>query len=125
MPTLSHLAINADDTAASRAFYRATFGWRFTAWGPPGFYRIPADDPTGPGVTTALQQRRDLLDGPTTGFECTIAVDDLAAVADAARAAGGRTLSEPTTIAGVGHLLWLADPSGNVVGAMNYDDAAG
>jgi uncharacterized protein len=125
MATLSHIAINADDTAASRVFYRATFGWRFRAWGPPGFYRIPADDPAGPGVVAALQQRRDLLsDRPTTGFECTIAVDDLDAVAQAAQDAGGRILAQPTTIAGVGHLLWLADPSGNVVGAMNYDDDA-
>ncbi len=46
-----------------------------------------------------------------TGFECTIA-------------AGGRVLMETTTIAGVGHLVWLADPSGNVVGAMTYDSSA-
>jgi len=24
---------------------------------------------------------------------------------------------------GIGHLVWLADPSGNVVGAMQYDSA--
>jgi hypothetical protein len=30
-----------------------------------------------------------------------------------------------TTIAGVGHLVWLADPSGNVVGAMQHDADAG
>ncbi len=125
MSTLSHIAINADDIPASRAFYRATFGWQFSAWGPPGFYRIAADDPRGPGVTAALQQRRQLLDDRiTTAFECTVAVDDVHRVERAALAAGGRLLMETTTIAGVGHLIWLADPSGNVVGAMQHDSNA-
>jgi predicted enzyme related to lactoylglutathione lyase len=125
MNTLSHIAINSDDVSASRAFYRAAFGWQFSAWGPPGFYRVEADDPHGPGVTAALQQRRRLLaDHPTTGFECTIAVDDIDRVERAALAAGGRLLMQTTTIAGVGHLVWLADPSGNVVGAMQYDNNA-
>jgi uncharacterized protein len=125
MTKLSHIAINADDVPASRAFYRATFGWQFSAWGPPGFYRMEADDPHGPGVTAALQQRRQLLaDQPTTGFECTVAVDDIHRAQKAALAAGGQLLMQNTTIAGVGHLIWLADPSGNVVGVMQYDDNA-
>jgi predicted enzyme related to lactoylglutathione lyase len=125
MTKLSHVAINADDLPATRAFYRATFGWQFSAWGPPGFYRIEADDPHGPGVTAALQQRRDLMpDQPTTGWECTIAVDDVDKVTTAALAAGGRVLMTRTTITGVGHLIWLGDPSGNVVGAMEYDHTA-
>jgi uncharacterized protein len=79
----------------------------------------------GPGVTTAIQQRRDLLAGPTTGFECTMEVADVDRTVQAAVAAGGRVLMDRTTIAKVGHLIWLADPSGNVVGAMTYDpDAA-
>jgi predicted enzyme related to lactoylglutathione lyase len=85
---------------------------------------MDADDPAGPGVTAAIQQRRDLLTGPTTGFECTVGVDDVDRTVKAAVAAGGRVLMDRTTIAGVGHLVWLADPSGNVVGAMTYDSEA-
>ena len=125
MTPLTHIGINADDTDVSRSFYADTFGWHFAPWGPPGFYRVEADDPSGPGVMAALQQRRQLLpDGPTSGFECTVAVQDLDAVARHARSGGGRVLMERTTITGVGHLLWLADPAGNVVGAMQYDEAA-
>jgi uncharacterized protein len=125
MNELAHFAINADDVSLARRFYRDTFGWDFAPWGPPGFYRIEAEAPGGPGVTAALQQRRDLQpDRPTTGFECTIAVADVTATRTAAVAAGGRVLMETTTIAGVGHLIWLADPSGNVVGAMTYDSTA-
>ena len=75
-------------------------------------------------MMAALQARRD-LGGRVRGFECTIAVEDADATAAAAVAAGGRVLMERTTIAGVGDLVWLEDPSGNVFGAMRYDDAAG
>ncbi len=123
--TLTHVAINADDVPTSRSFYRELFGWEFSAWGPPGFYRVEANDSRGPGVTAAIQQRRQLLaDHPTTGFECTIAVDNVRRAERVALAAGGRLLSENTVIAGVGYLIWLADPSGNVVGVMQYDNDA-
>jgi predicted enzyme related to lactoylglutathione lyase len=122
MYELTHFAINADDVQQARRFYRETFGWEFSAWGPPGFYRIEAGTPGGPGVTAALQQRRDLIPGrPVAGFESTVAVPDVAAVTAAALAAGGRVLMDKTTIEGVGDLVWLADPSDNVVGAMRYE----
>ncbi|MEO6715075.1 MAG: VOC family protein [Mycobacteriales bacterium] len=118
---IRHFAINADDVAATADFYSTVFDWRFAPWGPPGFYQIE----TGGELIGALQQRRELIPGQRTlGFECTIAVGDVAAATAAIVAAGGRILMERSTIAGVGHLIWFADPSGNVVGAMQYDAAA-
>jgi predicted enzyme related to lactoylglutathione lyase len=61
---------------------------------------------------------------PVRGLEGTFAVPDVVAVRRAALRTGGRVLMEPTTIAGVGELVWLADPDGNVVGAMRYDPGA-
>lgn len=123
--TVSHFAINADDVDAARRFYERVVGWRFEAWGPPGFFHILTADGSQPGPIGALQQRRDIAPGVrTTGFECTVAVDDIDAVAAAVSANGGEILMPRTTIAGVGHLVFFADPSGNVVGAMQYDPAA-
>jgi predicted enzyme related to lactoylglutathione lyase len=120
--TLRHFAINAADVPAAQRFYRAVFDWGFTPWGPPGFFHIETGDPVLRG---ALQQRRDLLPGqPVRGLEGTFAVPDVTAVARAAVRAGGRVLMAPTTIAGVGELIWLADPDANVVGAMRYDPGA-
>lgn len=117
---LRHFAINATDVDAARRFYGAVFDIHCTPWGPPGFFRLDS----GPeGVQGALQQRRDLVEVPTRGFECTFAVDDVHATAQAAVAAGGRVLMAPTTIEGVGTLVWLADPDGNAVGAMQYGAA--
>jgi predicted enzyme related to lactoylglutathione lyase len=121
MNGLTHFAINADDVPAARAFYEKVFGWRFSAFGPPDFYRIQT--PSGPGG--ALQKRRELVEGqPTIGFECTIDVADVDATAAAVTAAGGRIIMPRTTITGVGHLIFFLDPGGNVVGAIQDDEAA-
>ena len=113
---IAHFAINADDPASSLRFYEALFGWRFEPWGPPGFFfRMQRDS----GIV-ALQQRRDLGGVRVTGFECTVAVEDVGAVAEAVVAHGGRLLMERTTIPGVGDLIFFEDPAGNVAGAMQY-----
>ncbi|WP_291413527.1 hypothetical protein [Actinophytocola sp.] len=39
-------------------------------------------------------------------------------------AGGDEVVTARTTISDVGDLVFPADPSGNVVGAMRYDDAA-
>ncbi len=119
---LAHFAINADDVPTSRAFYESVFGWTFSAWGPPGFYQID----TGPGgVQGALHQRRELDGRAINGLECTFAVDDVRATERSVREAGGTIVLEPFVIAGVGTLIFFADPGGNVVGAMQYDPQAG
>jgi hypothetical protein len=121
---LSHFAINADDIVVARAFYESVFGWTFTAWGPPGFFQIRTGSDVEPGVQGALQQRRELIEGARTGVECTFAVEDVDATAEAVRAAGGTVIMERFTISGVGHLIFFRDPDGNPIGAMQYDPNA-
>ena len=123
--TVAHFAINADDDTTTRAFYGALFGWTFEPWGPPSFFHIKRADGELPGLIGGFQARRELAAGlRMTGFECTVAVDDVDAVIDATRAHGGEVLMEKTTIVGVGDLAFVKDPSGNVVGAMRYNEAA-
>ena len=125
MTNLAHFAVNADDVDAARRFYETVLGWRFHAWGPPGFFQIETGDDGDPGIRGALQQRRELVPGVrTVGFECTFGVDDVDAVAKAVVDNGGKILMEKTTITGVGDLIWFQDPDGNALGAMRYDPAA-
>jgi uncharacterized protein len=120
--TVAHFAINADDVERSRAFYSKVFGWKFAAWGPPGFYQIEAE---GSPVVGALQGRRELVKGQKTiGFECTFAVDSIDATEEAVKSAGGKVVLERSVIVGVGTLMFFADLDGNVFGAMQYDAAA-
>ncbi len=37
MPHVAHFAINANDVDRAKRFYERVFGWKFNAWGPPGF----------------------------------------------------------------------------------------
>lgn len=117
MYDVGHMAINADDVDATRAFYESVCGWQFEAWGPPGFHRAELPG----GFTVAIQQRRELLPGsPTIGVEATITVDDVVACLERAEAAGGRTVMPPTEIPGVGTVAFIADPGGNPIGFMQH-----
>jgi uncharacterized protein len=110
---LTHFAVNADDIPATRRFYEALFGWRFTE-AYPGFWRTTD---AGPAIG-AIQGRRTFAHD--AGLEVTFAVDDADAAAATAERHGGRVLMPKSAIPGVGELLFLADPSGNVTGAMRY-----
>lgn len=117
---INHFAINANEVERARSFYESVFGWEFTAWGPPDFYRIStgAGDPVG----GALHKRRDIVSGrPIHGFECTIAVDDVDSVAKAVVEAGGRIVMEKSVITGVGELIFFEDTEGNIAAAMRYE----
>src|SRR3982074_381833 len=122
---LAHFAINADDLDRARRFYERVFGWRFEPWGPPGFLQIMTGTEGEPGIQGAMQKRRELVAGQRTiGFECTVSVKDVDAVAAAVVANGGAILIPRVLIPTVGHLIFFRDPEGNVVRAMQYDSNA-
>jgi predicted enzyme related to lactoylglutathione lyase len=109
-------AITADDVERAKVFYGSVFGWTFEDWGPPGVYLI-----RGAGLQGALQGR----DAPPTGtglrgFEMTIGVDDVDAIARAVEAAGGKVVMAKFRIETVGDLIYFEDSEGNRVGAMRY-----
>ena len=122
---VAHFAINADDLERARRFYERVFGWRFEAWGPPGFLQAITGTESEPGIRGALQQRRELVAGQRTiGWECSLAVEDVDAVAAAVVANGGTIVIPRTLIPTVGHLIFFRDPEGNVAGAMQFDPNA-
>ena len=116
-----HFAIHADDVERARRFYAAVFGWHFEAWGPPNFYRIHTGPPHDPGIEGALHERHEPLDGRgVRAFECTVAVDDLAATRSAVVAHGGTVRTSDIEIPGIGTLFQFLDTEGNVLCAMRY-----
>lgn len=116
---LAHFAIHADDCQRAKAFYEGVFGWTFEPWGPPDFWLIH----TSPGATVlgALQKRHQPVTGTgTIGFECTIGVDDVKAIAASIEEHGGALTMQPMLLETVGTLVMFTDTEGNVVGAMQY-----
>ena len=125
MPHLAHFAINADDVPRARRFYERVFGWKFNAWGPPGFYQIDMGAAAPGAVLGALQGRRELVKGrPTIGYECTISVPSIDDTIKAVLANGGKTVLEKSVIVGVGALAFFQDPEGNAFGAIEFNTAA-
>ena len=126
MSQVAHFSINADDVSRARHFYERVFGWRFQAYGPPGFYMVdPESAPVTVPIRGSLQQRREIVKGvPMRGFECTISVGDIQAAAAAVEANGGTIVMPICTLAGVGQLFFFRDPEGNIAGAMQYDQNA-
>ncbi|MBL8173516.1 MAG: VOC family protein [Bryobacterales bacterium] len=116
---LRHFAINCDDVDRAKSFYESVFGWRFKAWGPPGFFH------TGDaGAMGAIQKRRELVPGVRmTGLECTFGVKDIDATQAAVEQMGGKVVMPKVVLPGVGTLLFFEDPEGNIVGAMQYERA--
>jgi predicted enzyme related to lactoylglutathione lyase len=55
------------------------------------------------------------------GFEATMGVEDIAATIATVEAAGGKAVTAPIYIEGVGRLVYFEDPEGNLVGVMQYD----
>lgn len=116
---IAHFAIHAEQCQRAKAFYESIFGWTFEPWGPPNFWRIHTSP--NAAVHGALQQRREALSaGGMTGFECTIAVSDVAAIAEAIAANGGTITLPAFCIEGVGTLVMFLDTEGNRVSAMQY-----
>jgi len=113
---LVFFAIHADDLSQTQRFYEKVFGWRFEAWGPPGFFLIATGDEKNPGIQGALQKRHEVVAGQRmTGFECTIGVSDIDATARAVVASGGKVVLPKCEIPTVGYLIKIQDPDGNVV----------
>lgn len=126
MSQVAHFAINADDVNRALRFYEKVFGWKFQAYGPPGFYMV--DEQSAKATVPlrgSLQKRREIVRGiPMRGFECTISVDDIDATGAAIEKNGGKIVMPICTLAGVGQLLFFQDPEGNIAGAMQYDAKA-
>jgi predicted enzyme related to lactoylglutathione lyase len=118
---ICHFAIECDDVERAKAFYEAAFGWRILPWGPPDYYQIVTGTEAEPGILGDLRTRREPLNGiGNPAFVCTIGVVALTEALAAIEAYGGRIVSSPFRIEGVGDLAYFEDTEGNRVGVMQY-----
>ena len=103
------------DLDAARRFYTGIFGWEFTGPGPmpgdpPGEYhvaRMRGADVAGLGSMPSPQT--------PVAWNTQVAVDDVEAVTELARTAGGSVVVEPVDAPPAGRFAVLADPGGATV----------
>lgn len=106
-----HFEILGKDGAKTREFYGSLFDWSYQVHEGMDYGLVAAagEKSIGGGIGGAPDGVKPLL----TFY---VQVDDLQAYLDKAEKLGGKTLSPPTPIPGIGSFAWLADPDGNCVG---------
>ncbi len=125
---LSHFAIHADDLDRARKFHGSVFGWTFQGFGGgPMADFCQIKDASGKLLAPlgAMQSRKfNPAPQPVSGFECSIAVDDVDAIARAVEANGGKIVMKKAAIPGVGWIVKFLDTEGNLACAVQYDASA-
>lgn len=119
--TLSHFAIYTEDLDRAKAFYSQVFNWGFAGYGPQDFAQIKSNTSDQGQLIGALQDRKyQLTAEKVIGFECSIRVEDVDAIAALVTENGGEILMPKTEIPQVGWLIKFKDTEGNIVCAMEY-----
>lgn len=110
------------DPDGAREFYGRLFGWTAVRSDLEGsdYVRFRRDDADVAGMAVQMPGSR-----APDAWSIYLAVDDVDATTDSARAAGGQVLSEPMTIGSMGRMAILSDPSGASVGLWQALDFAG
>lgn len=125
---LSHFAIHVDDLNRAREFYGGVFGWTFQGFGGgpmTDFCQILDAEGKRLAPLGAMQSRKfNAAPQPVIGFECSIAVNDVDAVARDVEANGGKIVMAKAAIPSVGWIVKFMDSEGNLACAVHYDAAA-
>ena len=130
MNRVVHFEIHAKDLDAAQRFYGSVFGWNITDLGTQmGNYRLVStgEDQAGtrwPGINGGITPRHGPPPSggePVNAFVCTISVDNVDSYLDKVKAAGGTVALEKMQIPGVGWLVYVKDPEGNIFGMLQPD----
>lgn len=105
-----HVEVVGRDGAALRRFYSELFGWAFDTNNPSGYgFGDNGDAKVAIGVGTAQ-------DGTTGHVTWYVAVPDIDATLERARALGGRVVTPKFSPGPEAMIALFADPEGHVIG---------
>jgi len=122
---ITHFAIHTDNIERSKSFYEHVFDWGFTAYGPPDFFQIRADQTENSEPIGALQARTySPVKEKVIGLECTVTVKSVDEIIKRVQNNGGEILMPKTAIPYVGWITKFLDTEGNLLCAMQSDNSA-
>jgi predicted enzyme related to lactoylglutathione lyase len=113
-----HFEIPYDDRDRARGFYNKVFGWEITEM-PESGYTLASSGPSGdqgptePGYINGGMMQRE---GPFTGPNLVVDVENIEDALKAVSEAGGSTVSEREAVGDVGFSAYCRDTEGNLVG---------
>ena len=113
-----HFEIPYDDDERAHGFYRQAFGWQVMPLPDMGYSIVmtgPSGDegPSEAGFINGGMMKRE---GPYTGPNVVIDVDNLEDALKAVDEAGGSTVSERQAVGDMGFVAYFRDTEGNLVG---------
>jgi len=104
-----HWEIAVADDARAHKFYRDIFGWKIDANNPMNYGMV---DTGGQGINGGIY--RNTHGAPSVMLY--VMVDDLNSYLKKIEQAGGKTVSQPMDIPGIGQSATFKDPDGVIVG---------
>lgn len=107
--------LQCPDVERATAFYGELFGWTITDSGMPGYALLNH----GGVEIGGLMKMTDEMKGVPPNWMSYVNVDDVDAVAEAARANGGTIAVEPRDIPNVARFTVFGDPDGAYLSAMD------
>jgi predicted enzyme related to lactoylglutathione lyase len=115
MGRVVHFEITADDTARAKKFYEI-FGWQIADANMPGgeYWLTKTGEKSDMGIDGAIMPRA-YNPQPIIAW---IDVDDLDAMIEKVKAAGGTVAGERQTVPGIGDTIYVKDTEGNTVGLI-------
>jgi hypothetical protein len=120
MPRVVHFEISADKPERAVKFYSQVFDWKIEKWGPQAYWLAITGPKGEPGIDGAIQPRTDFK-APVIN---TIDVPNFEDFKAKIIKAGGKAVTEKTTIPGIGYFAYFLDTEGNPFGIMQSDPKA-
>jgi predicted enzyme related to lactoylglutathione lyase len=109
-----HVELNTPDPEKAKAFYSKLFQWELeeipNSAVPAGTYTIVK---VGTGTGGGIMQQ---VPGGPAGWLAYVAVEDIHAATQKAKALGGKIMKDVTEVPGMGWLSFIQDPTGSILG---------
>jgi predicted enzyme related to lactoylglutathione lyase len=110
---MSWTEVLTNDTDKAGAFYAELFGYALTPFGPGGGYTVFTK-----GETQIAGMTKSPTEGVPPSWGVYFTCDDVDAVAEKVKAAGGQVFMEPADMGEIGRISVLADPQGAAFGVI-------
>ena len=115
---LSWSELMTNDTDKAGAFYAELFGYELTPFGPEGSYTVFMK-----GETQIAGMMKAPQEGMPSVWGIYFTAEDVDAIADKVKAAGGQVFMEPEDMPDVGRMAVLADAQGAAFGVFKNQDS--
>ncbi len=113
MAKVVHFEVPSDEIERAKTFYRDVFEWSFSRWDGPSEYWL-ADTGEGEGIGGGFLKRQL----PGQPILMTVEIEKIEVTLAKVIAGGGEIVGGPMTIPGVGHIAYIQDTEGNLLGIM-------